>query len=81
MADISDSEGLEAWLNGKSPGLACILAARAALRAAPVLGSELHEEEEDPRRSVVLTSFPTLAAASFPGTWPSRAAEMRNAAP
>ena len=31
MADISDSEGLEAWLMGKSPELACVLAARAAL--------------------------------------------------
>ena len=53
MADISDSEGLEAWLNGKSPELACVLATRAALRAAPVLGRTLHEEEEDRRRSVV----------------------------
>ena len=30
MANISDSEGLEAWLNGKSPELAGVLAARAA---------------------------------------------------
>ena len=47
MADISDCEGLEAWLNGKSPELACVLAARAALRAAPALGWALREEEED----------------------------------
>ena len=80
MADISDSEGLEAWLNGKSPELAYVLAARAALRAAPALGWALHEEEEDRRRSVVLTSFRTLAAASFAGAWPSRAAEIRNIA-
>ena len=62
MADISDSEGLAAWLNGKSPELACVPAARAALRAAPVLGWGLHEEEEHRRRSVVLTSFRTLVA-------------------
>ena len=70
MADISDSEGLAAWLNGKSPELACVLAARAALRAAPVLSWALHEEEKDRRRSVVLTRFRTLAAASFAGARP-----------
>ena len=80
MADISDSEDLEAWLKGKSPELAYILATRAALRAAPALGWALHEEEEDRRCSVVLTSFRTLAAASFAGAWPSRAAEIRNIA-
>ena len=31
MADISDSEGFEAWLKGKSPELERVLAARAAL--------------------------------------------------
>ena len=51
MADISDSEGLAAWLNGKSPELACVPAARAALRAAPVLVWALHEEEVDRRRA------------------------------
>ena len=80
MADISDSEGLEAWLNGKSPGLACVLAARASLRAAPVLSWALRVEEEDRRRFVVLTSFRALAAASFAGAWLSRAAEIRNIA-
>ena len=80
MADISDSEGLAAWLKGKSPKFACVLAARVAFRAAPILGWALHEEEEDRRRSVVLTSFRTLAAASFAGAWPSRAAEIRSIA-
>ena len=80
MADISDREDLAAWLNGKSPELACVLAARAALRAAPVLSWALRVEEEDRRRFVVLTSFRALAAASFAGAWPSRATEIRNIA-
>ena len=80
MADISDSESLGAWLQGKSPGFACVLAARAALRVAPVLRWALHEEAEDRRRCVVLTNFRALAAASFAGAWPTRAAEIRDAA-
>ena len=40
----------------------------------------LHEESEDRRRSVILTSFRALATASFAGAWPRRAAEIRDAA-
>ena len=80
MPEISDSEGLAAWLKGKSPEIACVIATRASLRVAPALGWALREDEEDRRRTVVLTSFRTLAAASFAGAWPSRAAEIRNIA-
>ena len=80
MPDISDSESLGAWLQGKPPEFACVLAARAALRVVPVLRWALHEEAEDRRRSVVLTNFRALAAASFAGAWPTRAAEIRDAA-
>lgn len=80
MMDISDSEGFEAWLKGKPPEFACVLSARVALRVTPALRWALHEEAEDRRRSVILTSFRALAVASFAGAWPERAAEIRDTA-
>ena len=80
MAEIGDSVALQGWLNGKPMEFACVLAARAALRVAPVLEIALHEDEEERRRNVVLPSFRALAAASFSGAWPRRAGEVRKIA-
>ena len=77
MAEIVDSVALHDWLNGQPVEFACVLAARAALRVAPVLEIALHEDEEERRRDVILPSFRALAAASFAGAWPGRAAEVR----
>ena len=80
MMDISDSKWFGAWLKGKPPEFACVLAARVALRVAPALRWGLREEAEERRRSVILTSFRALAVASFAGAWPERAAEIRGIA-
>ena len=80
MAEIGDSVALHGWLNGQPVEFACVLAARAALRIAPVLEIALHEDEEERRRDVILPSFRALAAASFAGAWPGRAGEVRKIA-
>ena len=77
MVDIADCIGLAAWIEGKPPELACILAARTALRVAPVLGNALCEDADSRRRAIVLSGFRALAAASCTSTWPKRAAEIR----
>ena len=79
MARITDEHGLEAWLKGKPAAFACALAARAALRVAPVLGQALQEDTEDRRRALILPGFRALAAANFAGVWPRRMAEIRTA--
>ena len=80
MADIGDSSALKEWLNGRPVEFACVLAARAALRAAPVLETALHEDEVERRRDVVLPWFRALAASSIAGAWPGRAGEVRKVA-
>ena len=80
MADIDDSSALQGGLNGRAVEFACVLAARAALRAAPVLEAALHEDGEDRRRDVVLPWFRALAASSFAGAWPECAGEIREVA-
>ena len=80
MADIADGDGLEAWLEGKPTEFVCVIAARAALRVAPVLCQALGEDAEARRREVVLPSLRALAAANFAGAWPGRVAEIRKAA-
>ena len=76
MAEIGDSSALQDWLNGKPVEFACVLAARAALRVAPVLEIALHEDQEGRRRDVILPSFRALAASSCAGAWPGRAGEV-----
>lgn len=79
-ADIGDSSALQDWLNGRAVEFACVLAARAALRGAPVLEAALHEDGEERRRDVVLQWFRALAASTFAGAWPRRAGEVRKVA-
>ena len=80
MADIGDSSALQDWLSGRAVEFACVVAARAALRAAPVLEAALHEDGEERRRDVVLPWFRALAASSFAGAWPGRAGEVSKVA-
>lgn len=79
MAEIKNGGELRAWLADKPVEFAIILAARAALRVVPVLGEALREDKIVRRESVVLAGFRALAAAFFAGTWPRRAAEIRQA--
>ena len=80
MTDITDAHGFEAWLKGKPQEFACVLAARAALRVAPVLWRALVRDAETRRREIVLPSFRALAAATLGGAWPGRASKIRDAA-
>ena len=80
MVDIADSDGLKAWLEGEPPELACILAARTALRVAPVLCNALRDDAESRRRVIVLAGFRALAVASIASAWPRHVADIRKAA-
>ena len=80
MAEIGGSSALHDWLNGRAVEFACVLAARAALRAAPVLEAGLHEDGEERRQDVILPWFRALAASGFAGAWPERAREVRKVA-
>ena len=80
MVDIANSNGLETWLKDKPPDYACIIAARAAMRVAPVFDEALHEDAEVRRHIVVLQGFRALAAASVAGAWPKHAKEIRETA-
>ena len=80
MAEITYAGGLEDWLKGKPVEFACVLAARAALRAAPVLSQALARDAETRRREIVLPCFGALASATFEGAWPGRAAEISQVA-
>ena len=76
MAGIGNDSALRDWLDERAVELASVLAARAALRAAPVLEIALHEEGDERRRNVLLPCFRALAASSFAGAWPGRAGEI-----
>ena len=78
MPKIADENGLETWLKDKSPEFACVLAARAALRVAPLLVEALHEDTTARRAAIVLPGFRVLAAANFASAWPTRTAEIRD---
>ena len=80
MTEIRDCTKLEAWLNGRPAALACAIAARTALRAAPLFCESLHEDETARRHSIVLQGFRALAAANFAGSWPGRCTDIRHAA-
>lgn len=76
MAEIRDGSALREWLDGRPAEFACVLAARAALRAVPVLEVALHEDGEARRRCVVLPWFRVLAASGLAGARPGRAREV-----
>ncbi|MDE0538716.1 MAG: hypothetical protein OXH94_08330 [Rhodospirillales bacterium] len=80
MAGIGDSSALHDWLNGRAVEFACVLATRAALRAAPVLEAGLYEDGAERRRDIVLPWFRALAASGFAGAWPERAREVHRIA-
>ncbi len=80
MTEISDAKGFSEWLAEKSPEWACLLAARIALRVAPILRDASYRDEESLRARFVLPSLRALAATSFAGTWPDQFSGMRQAA-
>ena len=80
MTDIKGENSLRTWLKGKPSRFACVVSTRAALRVVPLLAGALHDDEKERRAAIILPSFRALAAASFCARWPSRAAEIRDAA-
>ena len=80
MTKISDPNCLAEWLQDKPPEFACVLAARIALRVAPILRDTLCADEASRRARIVLPSFRALAAANFAGEWPDRFEDMQEAA-
>ena len=80
MTEIGDSETLHDWLKDQPVEFGCVFATRIALGVVPVLELALHEDEEDRRRVVILSSFRALAASSFTGAWPRRAGDVRTVA-
>ena len=77
MVEISGANCLAMWLREKSPAFACVLAARIALRLAPILKDALYADDAIRRAQIILPSFRLLAAASFAGAWPDRFEDMR----
>ena len=80
MTEIPSASCLAAWLGDKPPEFACVLAARIALRVAPILRNTLRTDDVPRRARIVLPCFRALAAASFAGAWPGRIADIRQAA-
>ena len=80
MVEISGANCLAAWLKERPPDLACALAARIALRVAPILKDALYADDASRRVRVILPSFRALAAVNFAGAWPQRFGDMRQAA-
>ncbi|MCY4005440.1 MAG: hypothetical protein OXE84_01225 [Rhodobacteraceae bacterium] len=71
MTKISESSCLAEWLNGKSSGFACALAARIALRMASLLQNALHADKASRRECIV------LPALNFVGIWLGQFGELR----
>lgn len=80
MPKIADENSLETWLKDEPPEFTCVLAARAALRVAPLLVEALHEDTIARRAAIIMPGFRVLAVANFASAWPTRAAEIRGVA-
>ena len=77
---FSNAQDLKVWLKDRPPEFGCALAARIALRLAPVLRIALRADSAARRSSIVLPGFRALAVVSFAGAWPGRVDGVRDAA-
>ncbi len=80
MSEISGTDALSEWLVKRLPEWACMIAARIALRVAPILRDALCTDETSRRALIILPSFIALAAASYAGAGPDRFRDVRQVA-
>lgn len=75
VVEFTKKEDLKRWLQDKPREWSAVIAARAALRVAPMLATELGPWSGGARnaeRDIFLPSFRGLAASWVAGTWPTR---------
>lgn len=79
MPAITNRESLEVWLQDKPLEVAVAFAARAALRVAPALVQEVHDDEAiaDSPAIVILRSFRAMQAAYLVARWPRQPPDIR----
>ncbi|MEL6211443.1 MAG: hypothetical protein AAFR44_14945, partial [Pseudomonadota bacterium] len=80
MVEITNDDELKAWLRDRPAEDYALIAARVALRVFPMLGPVLDYDAYRRRVVIILPVFRALSVASFSGTWPAQAIEVRNAA-
>ncbi|MGD1922909.1 MAG: hypothetical protein ACFB03_01795 [Paracoccaceae bacterium] len=80
MVEITNANELEVWLQHRPREDAVLIAARAALRAFPLLAPMIESNAETNRVTILLPVLRASAVASVAGTWPTRTAELLNAA-
>ena len=80
MVEITGANCLAEWLKKKPPEFAVAMAARIALRMAPILNDALYTDGASRRARIILPSFRALAALNFACAWPHRFEDMRQAA-
>lgn len=79
MVEITEASCLANWLEGRPPEFACAVAARIAMRMAPLLNDALRTDETSRRKRVVLPIFRALAAINFAGGRPDQFGGMQQA--
>ena len=80
LVEIRNSENLKRWLMNRPREDAVAIAARAALRVAPLLMTALDEDTEARRAAIVLPVFRALAASWVAAVGPTQGAKVRKAA-
>jgi hypothetical protein len=82
VPDLENRKDVERWLKGKPGEVALVIAARSALRVAPLLATALGPRGglKKASRDIFLPAFRGMAAPWVAGTWPARSGELRDAA-
>lgn len=82
MVDVSNLNSLEGWTGGQPRGVAIVIAARAALRVAPMLLDAVEGEganNREPAAHVILPAFRAMAAAWVAAIHPSGGTTLADA--